>query len=219
MDFEFIKEYSPLYVEAAILTLNIAVKGILLSILLGLICSLIRYFKIPLLNRITIIYIELSRNTPLLIQLFFLYFGLPKLGIVLSSEACGIIGLVFLGGSYMAEAFRSGLDSISDIQKESGLSVGLTNLQVFRYIILPQAVSVSMPAFSANVIFLFKETSVFSAVALADLMFVAKDLIGLYYKTDEALFMLVIAYAIILLPLSVIFSIIERRLRYAGFGN
>jgi polar amino acid transport system permease protein len=219
MDFEFIKEYSPLYVEAAILTLNIAVKGILLSILLGLICSLIRYFKIPILNRITIIYIELSRNTPLLIQLFFLYFGLPKLGIVLSSEACGIIGLVFLGGSYMAEAFRSGLDSISDIQKESGLSVGLTHLQVFRYIILPQAVSVSMPAFSANVIFLFKETSVFSAVALADLMFVAKDLIGLYYKTDEALFMLVIAYAIILLPLSVIFSIIERRLRYAGFGN
>ena len=219
MDLQFIQEYSPHYVEAAILTLNIAVKGILLSILLGLVCSLIRYFKIPILNRITIIYIELSRNTPLLIQLFFLYFGLPKLGIVLSSEACAIIGLVFLGGSYMAEAFRSGLDSISDIQKESGLSIGLTNLQVFRYIILPQAVSVSMPAFSANVIFLFKETSVFSAVAMADLMFVAKDLIGLYYKTDEALLMLVISYAIILLPLSIIFSIIERRLRYAGFGN
>jgi polar amino acid transport system permease protein len=219
MDFEFIREYTPLYVEAAILTLNIAVKGILISIGLGLICSLIRYFKIPVLNRITIIYIELSRNTPLLIQLFFLYFGLPKLGIVLSSEACAIFGLVFLGGSYMAEAFRSGLESIAAIQKESGLSVGLTQLQVFRYIILPQAISVSMPAFSANVIFLFKETSVFSAVALADLMFVAKDLIGLYYKTDEALFMLVMAYAIILLPLSLIFSIIERRLRYAGFGN
>lgn len=219
MDLEFIREYAPLYAEAAILTLNIAVKGILLSIGLGLICSLIRYFKIPVLNRITIIYIELSRNTPLLIQLFFLYFGLPKLGIVLSSEACAIFGLVFLGGSYMAEAFRSGLESISVIQKESGLSVGLTQLQVFRYIILPQAIAVSMPAFSANVIFLFKETSVFSAVALADLMFVAKDLIGLYYKTDEALLMLVIAYAIILLPLSLIFSVIERRLRYAGFGN
>lgn len=219
MDLQFIQEYAPHYVEAAILTLNIALKGILLSIFVGLICSLIRYFKIPVLNRVTIVYIELSRNTPLLIQLFFLYFGLPKLGILLSSQACAIIGLVFLGGSYMAEAFRSGLDSISDIQKESGLSIGLTNHQVFRYIILPQAVSVSMPAFSANVIFLFKETSVFSAVALADLMFVAKDLIGLYYKTDEALFMLVISYAIILLPLSMIFSIIERRLRYAGFGN
>ncbi|HHV09144.1 MAG TPA: amino acid ABC transporter permease [Clostridiales bacterium] len=219
MDFDFIKQYTPLYVEAALLTLNITVKGVLLSILLGLICSLVRYFKIPVLNRITVIYIELSRNTPLLIQLFFLYFGLPKLGIMLSSEACAIIGLVFLGGSYMAEAFRSGLDSISDIQKESGLSIGLTNLQVFRYIILPQAISVSIPAFSANVIFLFKETSVFSAVALADLMFVAKDLIGLYYKTDEALLMLVTAYCIILLPISAVFRIIERKLRYAGFGN
>ncbi len=219
MDFDFIRQYTPLYAEAALLTLNIAVKGVLLSILLGLICSLVRYFKIPVLNRITVIYIELSRNTPLLIQLFFLYFGLPKLGIMLSSEACAIIGLVFLGGSYMAEAFRSGLDSISDIQKESGLSIGLTNLQVFRYIILPQAISVSIPAFSANVIFLFKETSVFSAVALADLMFVAKDLIGLYYKTDEALLMLVTAYCIVLLPISAVFRIIERKLRYAGFGN
>lgn len=219
MNLDFIRQYSPLYVQAAILTLNIAVKGILCSILLGLICSLIRYFKVPVLHRITVIYIELSRNTPLLIQLFFLYFGLPKLGIVLSSEQCAMIGLVFLGGSYMAEAFRSGLESIAEIQKESGLSIGLTNLQVFRYIVLPQAVSVSMPAFSANVIFLFKETSVFSAVALADLMYVAKDLIGLYYNTDEALVMLVAAYCIILLPISIVFSIIERKLRYAGFGN
>jgi polar amino acid transport system permease protein len=90
---------------------------------------------------------------------------------------------------------------------------------VLRYIILPQAVSISIPAFSANVIFLMKETSVFSAVALADLMYVAKDLIGLYYKTDEALLLLVIAYLIILLPISIIFTMIERRLRYAGFGN
>jgi polar amino acid transport system permease protein len=219
MDFEFIKENIPLYIEAAKLTLRIAVYGILLSIVIGLICSLIRYYKIPILHRIIGAYIELSRNTPLLIQLFFLYFGLPKLGIVLSSEACATIGLVFLGGSYMSEAFRSGFESLSEIQIESGLSIGLTKLQVFRYIIIPQALSVSIPAFSANVIFLFKETSVFSAVALADLMYVAKDLIGLYYKTDEALFLLVISYFIVLLPISIIFSIIERKLRYAGFGN
>jgi polar amino acid transport system permease protein len=69
------------------------------------------------------------------------------------------------------------------------------------------------------VIFLIKETSVFSVVALADLMYVAKDLIGLYYKTDEALLMLVISYLVILLPISIIATLIERRLRYAGFGN
>lgn len=219
MDFSFIKENIPLYIEAGKLTIRIAFFGILISIIVGLLCSLIRYYKIPVLRRIVGVYIEVSRNTPLLIQLFFLYFGLPKLGIMLSSEACAIAGLIFLGGSYMSEAFRSGLEAIADIQTEAGLSIGLTKFQVFRYVLLPQALSVSVPAFAANTVFLIKETSVFSAVALADLMYVAKDLIGLYYKTDEALFMLVTSYLIILLPISIIFTIVERKLRYAGFGN
>ena len=219
MDFSFIREYIPLYVEAAKLTLKIAAIGISGSFLLGFIGSLIRYYKVPFVQNIVGAYIELSRNTPLLIQLFFLYFGLPKLGILISSEACAIIGIIFLGGSYMSEAFRSGLEAIAEIQTETGLSVGLTKIQVFWYIILPQAITISIPAFSANVIFLIKETSVFSAVALADLMYVAKDLIGLYYKTEEALFLLVISYLIILLPISIVFTLIERKLRYAGFGN
>lgn len=219
MDFEFINEYVPLYIEAAKLTIRIAFIGILFSVATGFLLSLIRYYKIPVLHRIAGGYIELSRNTPLLIQLFFLYFGLPKAGIMLSSEACAITGLIFLGSSYMAEAFRSGLEAVPDSQLESGLSLGLTKLQVIRYVLLPQAVSVSVPAFAANVIFLIKETSVFSAVALADLMYTAKDLIGLYYVTTEALFMLVIAYLIILLPISILFSLVERKLRHAGFGD
>lgn len=219
MDYEFMRQSIPLYVEAAGITLKLAGVGILASILVGLLCSLIRYYRIPVLHRMIGFYIELSRNTPLLIQLFFLYFALPRIGIILSSETCAIIGLVFLGGSYMAEAFRSGLESISNTQREVGLSLGLTGPQVMTHILLPQAVSISLPAFSANVIFLIKETSVFSAVALADMMYIAKDLIGLYYKTEEALLLLVLGYLILLLPISVIFSLLERRLRYAGFGN
>ena len=99
------------------------------------------------------------------------------------------------------------------------MALGFKQSQVIRYVILPQALSVSVPALCANVIFLIKETSVFSVVALADLMYVAKDLIGLYYKTDEALLMLVVAYLIILLPVSILAAVLERRLRYAGFGN
>ncbi len=219
MDTLFMQEQMPLYVEAAKLTLYIAVFGIILAMVLGLLCSMVRYFKIPLLQQIAGGYIELSRNTPLLIQLFFLYFGLPKIGIILSSEQCAVVGLTFLGGSYMAEAFRSGLDNVAPIQVESALSLGMTRGQVFSHIILPQAISNSIPAFCANVIFLIKETSVFSAVALADLMFVTKDLIGIYYKTDEFLFMLVIAYLIILLPISILCTFIERRVRYAEYGD
>lgn len=219
MDIEFIKEYTPMYVEAAKLTISIALVGIILSFIIGFICAMIQYYKVPVLRRIAAIYIELSRNTPLLVQLFLLYFGLPKAGIKLSSVACAIIGLSFLGGSYMAEAFRSGLEAIEKSQLESGLSIGLSHSQVMRNIIFPQALSISIPALCANIIFLIKETSVFSVVALADLMYVAKDLIGLYYNTDEALLMLVIAYLVLLLPISMLAALLERRLRYAGFGD
>jgi len=88
-----------------------------------------------------------------------------------------------------------------------------------RYITLPQAVSLSIQSFVANIIFLLKETSVFSAISLMDLMFVAKDLIGLYYKTTECLVMLVIFYLIIILPVSILGTIAERKLRYGAFGS
>lgn len=219
MDIGFIKEYFPMYVDAAKLTLRLGITGILFSMAVGLICSLIEYYRIPLLRQVTAFYIELSRNTPLLVQLFFLYFGLPKIGIMLSSECCAVIGLSFLGGSYMAEAFRSGLETIEKGQVESALALGLTHPQAMRYVVFPQALAVSIPALCANVIFLIKETSVFSVVALADLMYVAKDLIGLYYQTDEALLMLVISYLVLLLPVSLAARWLERRPKFAGFGN
>ncbi|MDD3239238.1 MAG: amino acid ABC transporter permease [Lachnospira sp.] len=219
MSWEFIGKYMPMYQRAAVLTLKIGIIGIAFAILVGLMSALVLYYKVPVIKRIIKMYIELSRNTPLLVQLFFIYYGFPKIGIRLDAEICGVVGLAFLGGSYMAEAFRSGLESIDKIQEESALSLGMTRFQVMRYIIFPQAIATSVPAFMANVIFLLKETSVFSSISLMDLMFTAKDLIGLYYKTTESLFMLVMFYLIILLPVSLLGSLLERRLRYAGFGN
>lgn len=219
MDWNVIAQYLPLYKKAAWLTLRLGLAGIVIAIVVGLVCALVQYYKVPVLRRIVGAYIELSRNTPLLVQLFFIYYGLPKIGIKTNAEICGIAGLAFLGGSYMAEAFRSGLESIEPIQTESAMSLGMDHAQTMRYIILPQAMSISVPAFAANVIFLLKETSVFSAVSLMDLMFTAKDLIGMYAKTTESLFMLVVFYLIILLPVSVVGTLIERRVRYAGFGS
>ena len=219
LDWNFIIKYAPLYVEAARLTVFIAFWGILLAFAVGVLCSAVLYYKVPVLRRIIQAYVELSRNTPLLVQLFFLYFGLPNIGIVLSGEACAMIGIAFLGGSYMTETFRSGLESIDKIQEESAASLGFNKWLTMKEIIFPQAMAVSVPGICANVIFLIKETSVVSGIALADLMYVAKDLIGLYYKTDEALTMLVISYLMILLPVSAAATILERRLRHAGFGN
>ncbi|MDR1933146.1 MAG: amino acid ABC transporter permease [Spirochaetales bacterium] len=219
VDTAFIVKFTPLYIEAMGLVLELCFFGVLFSLIIGLFCAIVRYYRIPVLRSAAGVYIELSRNTPLVIQLFFLYFGLPRVGITFDSFTCAVTGLSFLGGSYMAEAFRGGLEAIGRGQIESGLSIGLSRSQLVRYVALPQALAVAAPALGANVIFLLKETSVVSIVALADLMSLAKDLIGLYYKTNEALLMLVAGYLILLLPLSGLFRFAERRLRYAGFGN
>ncbi len=219
MNWDFIVQYLPLYEKAAVLTVRIGVMGIILAIVVGLVCMVIQYYRIPVLRWAAEVYIEISRNTPLLIQLFFIYYGLPKIGIRTDAEACGVFGLAFLGGSYMAEAFRSGIEAVSPSQEESAYSLGLSRAQTMWYVILPQAFTTSMPAFMANVIFLLKETSVFSAISLMDLMFTAKDLIGLYAKTTESLFLLVVFYLLILLPVSLLGRLVERRLRYAGFGT
>ncbi|EHO17603.1 His/Glu/Gln/Arg/opine family amino ABC transporter, permease, 3-TM region [Stomatobaculum longum] len=219
MDLSFMERFLPMYVTAAQLTLTIAVIGIAISVVIGIAASLALYYRILGLRQLVAVYVELSRNTPLLVQLFFLYFGLPKIGIRLSPELCGIIGLSFLGGAYMTETFRAGLETVERIQSESALSLGMSQAATMRYVVLPQAMAVSVPSLVANMIFLIKETSVFSGIALADLMYVTKDLIGIYYQTTEALFMLVIAYLVLLLPISLFGSWAERRLRYAGFGN
>lgn len=219
MSFEIIKNYFPLFVKAFVLTVKIGWIGIAFSFVIGIISAFILYFKVPFFSFLIKCYVELFRNTPLLVQLFFIYYGLPALGVKISAEFCGALGLALLGGSYMTESLRSGLEAVSNSQKESAFALGMTKAQLFLSIILPQAISISVPALVANIIFLLKETSVFSAISLMDLMFTAKDLIGLYYNTTESLFLLVIFYVAMLLPVSILGSIVEKKARFKIFGN
>ena len=208
-----------MYVDAAILTLRIAAIGIVGSLAVGLLVAAIRQYRIPVASQIGAAYVDLPRTPPLLVQLFFIYFGLPRVGIKWSGETCAIVGLIFLGGAYMAEALRSGLDSIATIQWESAAALGLTRTQTLRHVALPQAIATSVPPLAANVIFLIKETSVVSVVALPDLVYVAKDLIGMSYNSSEALILLVIAYLVILLPVSIAARLVEKKVRRGGFGH
>ncbi|MEE6075511.1 amino acid ABC transporter permease [Avibacterium paragallinarum] len=219
MNWQYVFDNIPKFIDASIITLQLSFWSIVFSLIIGLLCAVATSYNIRFFNSLAKAYIELSRNTPLLIQLFFLYFGLSKLGIKLDGFTCAIIGLSFLGGSYMAEAIRAGIESVSKGQVESALSLGLTPIQVFIYVIAPQALSLSLPAIGANCLFLMKETSIASAIAIAELMFMAKELIGLDYKTNEALFLLVVFYLIILLPVSFLIHYLEKRSRYAKYGS
>ncbi|MFU2091015.1 amino acid ABC transporter permease [Gallibacterium anatis] len=218
MDWQYVVNAIPKFIDATLLTLYLAGAGILFSLIIGIICAVLLVYPVRVLSRIAKAYIEISRNTPLLIQIFFLYFGVAKLGIKLDSITCAIISLAFLGGSYMAEAFRGGLFAVSKGQIESALSIGLTPFQVFRYVIFPQAFAVAIPAIGANCLFLIKETSIVSAIAITELMFLAKEIIGMDYKTNEALFLLMLFYLIVLLPLSIFVRYLEKRQRRASYG-
>ena len=201
MNWQYIWNTLPRFIDATWITLQLSFWAIVLSLFIGFFCAIVTAYKVRMLNPIVKFYIELSRNTPLLIQVFFLYFGLSKVGIKLDGFTCAVIGLAFLGGSYMSEAIRGGLEAIPRAQLESALSLGLTPAQAFRYVLFPQAFAVAAPA-----------------IAIAELMFMAKEIIGMDYKTNEALFLLVVFYLLILLPVSLFITYLERRTRRAKYG-
>ncbi|WP_018651513.1 amino acid ABC transporter permease [Actinobacillus capsulatus] len=218
MNWSYVVNAIPRFIDAAIITLQLSFWGILLSLVFGLLIAIVTTYQVKPFYGLARGYIELSRNTPLLIQLFFLYYGLPKIGIKWDGFTCGVIALVFLGASYMAEALRAGLLAVPKGQTEAAKAIGLNRFQVFHYVIFPQAWAVSIPAIGANVLFLIKETSVISAVAVAELMFVTKDIIGMDYKTNEALFLLFASYLVILLPISLLARHFENKVRSAKYG-
>ncbi|CCI83142.1 amino acid ABC transporter permease [Corynebacterium otitidis] len=213
VDLGVVAENIQLYGKAALLTVGIGVTGTVIALVVGAACAFVQYFRVPVAGQLAAGYIELSRNTPLLVQLVFLYYGLPRLGIVLSGTQCAIIGLAFLGGSYMAESLRSGLEDVPAIQRQSALALGLSTPQAFGRVLLPQAVATAMPGLTANVIFLIKETSVVSVIAVPDLVYRANEQIGNDYTTREALVLLVGFYLLILVPVALVGRWLEGRTR------
>ena len=219
MDWTIIQQSLPNFAQGFKLTLWLSLVGIVGSIIVGIITSLVQYFRVPGLRQVLNVYVEVARNTPLLIQLFFLYYAFPVMGIKMTAETCGIIGLIFLGGAYMAEGFTGCFNGVSQTQIDAGEVLGMNQYQIARYVILPQGLSLSVPALAANIIFLIKETSIFSVIAIPELTNTALDLIGMYYRSNEYLFVLVIAYAIILIPVILLLDWLERRVRYGSFGD
>jgi polar amino acid transport system permease protein len=213
-DFSFLTRHLPDFGQALLLTLGLGLAAIAGSLVVGLLGNAFRNLPIPGARALVRSYVELARNTPLLVQLFFLYFGLPSLGIHWSGLSCAALGLTFLGGSYMIESIRSGLEAVRKEQIEAGLSLGLSRYQLVRHVVLPQALATALPGVAANCIFLLKETSIVGIIAVPDLMHLTLGLIGLYYRTYESLLLLTLAYLLMILPASWALSLLERRLRY-----
>ncbi|CAE6862859.1 MULTISPECIES: amino acid ABC transporter permease [Paraburkholderia] len=157
------------FVRAAWLTLQITLLAFLLAMLLGLLTALASASRVGLLRAIARAYIEAIRNTPVLLQIFIVFFGLPSLGITLNAYTAGVIALGVNVGAYLAEVFRAGIQSVPRGQLEAASILGLERSQIFVEVVLPQAARAVYPAIVNNLIQLLLGTSLLSAIALPEL--------------------------------------------------
>jgi polar amino acid transport system permease protein len=168
-NFRVIWEYMPLFLSCFLATLWLSGGGLIGSLGMGILACGLRISRFKLLSGTAYVYIESIRSTPLLVQLFFFYFGLPSIGIRLSESATGILALTLNSGAYMAEIIRAGIQSISHGQMEAAVASGLSYMQRMRYIILPQAVGVTLPPMLGQAIVLVKDSALLSLISLPEL--------------------------------------------------
>lgn len=212
-DYLFVWRNFPVLLEGLIVTIEISVVAILATLVWGLVLLFFRISKKKIFYWPAMGYIEFVRNVPVLIQMFMIYFGLPSLGIMFSAFVCGVMALTIQNGGYMAEIFRGGVESISNTQREGGLALGMKKFLLMRKIILPQALKSIIPPIVSQLIILFKDTSLVSAIAVVELTHMGKLLTERGGATYEVFITIAIFYIIISSLLSLVLNFYERRVR------
>ena len=181
--FDFLPKYYTTYIDATVTTLKVSLIALLIGLLLGIVICLAKISTIKVLNVLATIYVEVIRNTPILVQIMIIYFALPEVGISFTPFMSAIIALSINSGAYVSEIFRSGILAIDKGQMEAGRSLGLSYFQTMKFIILPQALKNSLPALGNEFISLVKESSIVYFVGVADIMFAANTVKNATYET------------------------------------
>ncbi len=209
-------QYRFFFLGGAGITLALSFFGVIFGAGWGLILAVLRQGKSGFFGKLarilSVSYIELVRGTPLLVQVYIIYFGINMAGLNVSAFWCGVITLAVNSGAYVAEIFRAGIQAVPKGQTEAALALGLTPLRCMRYIIVPQAFRNVIPALVNEFITIVKESSIVSVIALGELMYQAKVIQGNTY-TLYSLFIAAGMYFIITFTLSKCLGLLEKRLR------
>jgi polar amino acid transport system permease protein len=215
-NFRVILEYMPLYWKCFFATLWLSGGSLLGALVLGVIACAMRLSESRIISRVAGVYIESIRSTPLLAQLYFFYFGLPSLGIRMPEEATGILALTLNSGAYMAEIIRAGVQSISYGQIEAAMSSGLSYLQRMRYIVLPQALGVSIPPMLGQAIVLVKDSALLSLISIVELTRAGQILTSERFMPAEGFLTTAVFYLIIYYILKAFSHWSQKRLIFRG---
>lgn len=191
-----------IFAQGFITTILVSLLGLVFSIIIGVILGMFATTNNFILKAINRVYVEVIQNTPLVLQIFFLYNGLPHVDIVLPLFSIGVIGVSVYHGAYIAEVVRSGILAINRGQFEAGYSQGFTNVQVMRYIVLPQAVRLMLPPLTNQCVNLIKNTSVMAMIAGGDLMYQANSWAGYTLNYAPAYLTVAVLYFVLCFPLT-----------------
>lgn len=206
----------PYLLQGAALTIIISATAMLLALILGMVVALVSQLPWRPARGLVRTYVEAFRNTPLLIQIFIVYFGLPQLGLKLSPFLSGLSALTLYTAAYNTEIFRAGLEAVPKGQHEAARSTGLSPLQEAIHVIIPQAVRVSFPALGNNLVSLVKNTSLVSTIGMVELMFVANDISFNNFRSFEIYGAAAVLYVLLVLTLTKILNLIESRILLKG---
>lgn len=212
-------EWVPKLAEGLPLTLEITFTCIAIGIVLGVLLALARVYGNRALRLLTGGYIQFFRGTPLLVQLFIVYFGLPNWGIRLSAFASGIVALGLNTAAYQAEYFRGAIQAVRGGQMLAARSLGMTLPQAIRYVVLPQAFRLVLPSWSNEFILMLKYSSIVFTVTLLDLMGQGKRLASRNFKFFEVFIVVALFYLALVFVVSQVLRLIERRVRIPGLGT
>ena len=194
------------------ITIQLAVLSLLLAIALGVLFGVLRIVPFAPLRALGALYVEFFRNTPLLVQMYFAYFGLPWLGLRLPGFQAAFLALGVYTGAFVAEVVRAGILSVSRGQLEAARSLGLTYTQMMRHVVLPQAFATTVPPLGNLAIAMTKNTSISSAIAVPDVMYNGNILNSRSFATYEIFAAIGAGYLALTLPLSWVVNKLESRL-------
>lgn len=206
-------KYAPKFDKAVLLTLELSVFSILLGTIIGLIVTSLKLTKFKWLQKIAYLYISIIRGTPLLLQLYFIFFGLPLIGLEFTPITSAIIGLAFHNGAYISEIFRGSIVSIHYGQEEAARALGMSKIQAFIHIILPQAFKRSVPALGNQFIIAVKDSSLASVITITEITLTARQFSAATYNPFPILFIAGVYYYVIITILSKSLKELERRLK------
>ncbi|MDD1766236.1 MAG: amino acid ABC transporter permease [Methanomassiliicoccales archaeon] len=204
--------------KGALLTLEISLCAIAIGFALGILMGLGRISRILPIRLISTGYVEALRGTPLLIQIFIIYFGLPSVGLVLDPLVSGILAVGLNSAAYQAEIIRGGIQSVPKGQLEAARSIGMTYTQSMRHVILPQALRLIIPPMTNEFIILIKDSSLVSAIGIWELTLVGKELNAKYFEPFTVFIFIAIVYFIMTYATSKIMRRVEKKFRIPGYG-